>query len=159
MKKLVVLASIIVLSVSLISHAETLYTMTDLGTLGGSESRAMGINDSGQVVGHSEISGNSAQHTFIYDGTTMTDLGTLGGSESRAYGINDSGTAVGSSRISGNSAQHAFIYDGTTDGMIDLNTFLPAESDWDSLEYASDINNSGQIVGTGIINFSPLSRQ
>jgi len=40
--------------------AVTPYTITDLGTLGGNSSYANGINDRGQVVGNSLITGNSA---------------------------------------------------------------------------------------------------
>ena len=39
--------------------------MTDLGTLGGIDSQANGINDSGQVVGFLYLGGND-YHAFIY---------------------------------------------------------------------------------------------
>ncbi len=58
--------------------AVPLYSVTDLGTFGGRYSYAYGINDSGQVVGHSRTS-NGQIHAFLSDGSTMTDLGTLGG--------------------------------------------------------------------------------
>ena len=51
--------------------------MTDLGTLGGTESWAQGINASGQVVGSSYTTGNHAWRAFLYNGSTMTDLNTL----------------------------------------------------------------------------------
>ena len=57
-------------------------TMTDLGTLGGTNSVAYGINASGQVVGYAHTTGNAAAHAFLYSGSTMTDLGTLGGTYS-----------------------------------------------------------------------------
>ena len=55
--------------------------ITDLGTLVGSEnySYAIGINDSGQVLGYYTNATTGAPHTFITgpNGTDLTDLGTL----------------------------------------------------------------------------------
>src|SRR5437773_1471154 len=53
------------------------YAVTDLGTLGGPSSQALGINNSGQVVGESDLPGG--RHAFLYDGMRMRDVGTLGG--------------------------------------------------------------------------------
>ena len=52
--------------------------MIDLDTLGGAESWAAGINDSGQVVGSSETAGGK-QHAFIAgpNGEGMADLNSL----------------------------------------------------------------------------------
>ncbi len=63
------------------SHA-TLFSGTgsgnaDLGTLGGTYSYAYGINASGQIVGMSQISGNSAEHGFLYANNTMWDINTI----------------------------------------------------------------------------------
>ena len=54
--------------------------ITDIGTLGGENSVAEGINGAGRVAGWSETAGGSA-HAFITgpNGAGMTDLGTLGG--------------------------------------------------------------------------------
>ena len=81
MKKqfIIMMASVLMLVDSGQARAETQFTITDLGTLGGSISYAYGINDSGQVAGWSYLAGNSAWHAFLYDGTVMKDLGTLGG--------------------------------------------------------------------------------
>jgi probable HAF family extracellular repeat protein len=70
--------------------------LTELGTLGGDSSYALGINDAGQVVGWS-YTAERDRHAFITgpSGVGMTDLGTLGGSNSYANGINDSGQVVG----------------------------------------------------------------
>ena len=73
------------------------WSINGLGTLGGVTSYARGINDSGQVVGSSNIIGDSAAHAFITgsNGIGMTDLGTLGGTFSFANDINDFGQVVG----------------------------------------------------------------
>ena len=123
--------------------------MSDLGTLGGSGSSAYGINDSGQVVGYASTAGVTVYHAFLYSGGVMSDLGTLGGSFSEAVGINDSGQVVGLADTAGNAAGHAFLYSGGV--MSDLNSLLPSNSGW-TLEYATAINNEGQIVGIGSHN-------
>src|SRR5438105_427982 len=100
-------------------HAQ-LYSVTNLGTLGGStvQSYAWGINDSGTIVGNS-VNVSGADHAFSYSGGGMTDLGNLpGGGLSGAFAINASGVIVGNSTSSG--SQDAFRYSGGT--MIDLGT-------------------------------------
>jgi probable HAF family extracellular repeat protein len=47
--------------------------MLDLGTLGGTEARAYGINDAGQVVGTSYPAGSTVWHAFLYTGTPGVD--------------------------------------------------------------------------------------
>ena len=76
--------------------------MQDLGALGGlyASSEALGINDSGQVVGYWENQENSAVGAFVYSGGSMHDLNSLiptdsGWSLEEATGINDSGQITG----------------------------------------------------------------
>ena len=71
--------------------------MIDLDTLGGDESIAWGINDRGDVVGHSFYAGSEDSRAFLYSKGSMIDLGTLGGVVSVARGINNSGGIVGAS--------------------------------------------------------------
>src|ERR1700722_14101359 len=78
--------------------------LTDLGTLGGGESKGYGINASGQVTG--EVPSGA----FLYTpGSGMTDLGTLGGGSSTGYAINASGQVTGQ-EVTANGALPAFLY-------------------------------------------------
>ena len=51
--------------------------MTDLGTLGGPDSRAVAINDLGQVIGWGAAASGET-HAFLWEDGVMTDLGPLG---------------------------------------------------------------------------------
>ena len=75
----------------------------------------------------------------------MTDLGTLGGTYSLANGVNNGGQVVGEAE-DGDYIVHAFLWQNGA--MVDLNTLLPANSEWE-LTTALQINNAGQIAGFG----------
>jgi probable HAF family extracellular repeat protein len=115
-----------------VAAAETVaYSVTDLGAL--TDGAATGINERGDIVGHSFASRD------------MTDLGTLpGGSASRATGINARGDVIGYSRTTGGKT-HAFLY---PEGghMIDLGA-LPGSSESE----AWSINVHGDVVGDCIM--------
>ena len=131
-----------------------MYTVTDLGTLGGSQSLANGINASGQVVGWSYTAGDNFIHAFRTAPNSpinprSDDLHTLAGvSESVAYGINDSGQVAGVSFLPGNKVEHAF----RTAPNKSIN---PAKDDLGTLggtsSYGYGINSSGQVVGVSLI--------
>jgi probable HAF family extracellular repeat protein len=137
--------------------------MVNLGSLGGTNSRAYGINNSGQVVGESDagpILKPSVRfrgfplffgtHAFLWtEGIGMTDLGHLGGGTSHASAISNNGVVVGWSTLI-NSAGHAFRWT-KRGGMIDLNTLLPLNSGW-VLTDANGVNDEGQITGSGLHN-------
>ena len=122
-------------------------TLTDLGSLGGENTTPVAINNSGQVVGYAQTS-SGEPHAFVYNGKIL-DLGTLaGGSQSLAFGINDAGEIVGAADTSAR-VLHAFLY---SKGMMqDLNDLIPTSSGW-VLTEARSINETGQIVGNGILN-------
>jgi probable HAF family extracellular repeat protein len=103
---LVVTAICLAVVVAPAALGATMYTVTDLGTLGVG-SAAYGINSAGQVAG--VFYTPTAEHAFLFSGGTMTDLGTLGGSSSLAYGVNAAGQVVGWASPSGNTAMHAFL--------------------------------------------------
>lgn len=119
-----------------------------IGTLGGSSSYAMALNDAGQVVGHSARA-NGHLEAFLYLNGSMTGLGTLGGLSSYAYGINRGGAVVGSSSVAGNANMAAFLY--SNGQMRNLNDLVAPNSGWE-ITAAYGINDSGQIVGTGLYN-------
>jgi probable HAF family extracellular repeat protein len=124
-----------------------MYTVTDLGTLGGTQSQALALNEHGQVVGWSLITGGTSVHAFRTAPNTAInsatdDLGTLGGTWSYANAINASGQVTGYSyaissidgfRTAANAAIHA-----ATDDI--------SGGSWYYTE-AFDINASGQVVG------------
>ena len=113
--------------------------LIDLGTLGGNYSLGVAINDVGQVVGYSEVSGG-AVHAFRWDGANgMQDLGSLGGAYSCATAINRAGQVVGYSWVN-ESSFHAFIWD-PVNGMQDLG------APGGGLSAAIAINPAGQVVG------------
>jgi probable HAF family extracellular repeat protein len=77
------------------------WSMQDLGTLGGTNSYATAINNSGQIVGFSLLAGSTVSHAFIYQGGVMTDLNSLLGTAytgwvlESANAINNYGQIVG----------------------------------------------------------------
>lgn len=58
------------------------YTIIDVGTLGGTFSEAVGVNDQGGVSGYSTLPSDTVIHAFYRHDSVMTDLGTLGGPNS-----------------------------------------------------------------------------
>jgi probable HAF family extracellular repeat protein len=117
-------------------------SMADLGTLpGGGASGAYGINNDGQVVGYSYVSGLSTEHAFVYSGGVMIDLGTLpGNSSSLGVGVNDAGQVVGAGD------EHAFLSTGGV--MVDLNDLVTLPGGV-ALTVGTATNNLGQITASG----------
>ena len=136
-----------------------------------SQSLATAVNDSGMASGvafdmdldstTNPVPGALA-HAVLYSNATVTDLGTLEGDKSSiALGINNSGWVVGFSDnrppplglslapllAASKPGYHAFLYANGT--MYNLGQLIPATSGW-QLVWATQINNAGQIVGTGI---------
>lgn len=140
------------------------YGMQDIGTLGGSFSEALAVNNNGEVVGASTVAVGGPQRAFLYSNGIMINLGDQ---SSGAEGINNSGEIVGYGQngafiwysasgfrliggtsasaindlgqVVGTASSRAFLYDAG--GLHDLGTLGGGNSD------AYDINNLGQVVG------------
>jgi probable HAF family extracellular repeat protein len=125
------------------SWATAQYTITHI-TLGGTWSTAQAINDLGQVVGTSQISGDMSYHGFIYYKGTITDIGLI-----NPYDINNPGQVVGlyNTEINGDSTVRSFIY---TNGVLtDLGTISsPPTVDPRAQSWANGINDFTQVVGS-----------
>jgi probable HAF family extracellular repeat protein len=123
-------------------------TVTNLGSLGGVMSNAANaINNLGQVVGQSDLPGDTVTHAFFWQNGVMIDLGTLpGDSYSVAYDINDKAQVVGVS--CGVNNCRPFL--GENGVMTDLNTLIPPNSPL-YLTFGSGINDRGEITGTACV--------
>lgn len=120
--------------------------MIDLGTLGGTLGYANWLNERGQVVGTSNLAGDTTHHAFVWDRGKLTDLGTLGGKNSEAWFANDAGEVVGRADVSSSSTDHhAFLWDRGV--MIDLGTVAGQP-----ISTAEGINSIGQVVGDSLGN-------
>ncbi len=160
-KLTLVLATLVLLCVGT-AVAQTRYTVTDLGTLGGTFSCGPGVNNKGWVNGLSTLSGEQKTHATLWLHGLKIDLGTLGGPNSEAFfGPNERGQIAGRAETSiadPNNKDFCFFGTGLTcrafvwqNGvMTDLGTLGGNNSS------AFDTNNRGQVVG-GAENTTPDS--
>ena len=121
-----------------------------ISNIAGPRTTAEDINNVGQItgthyVGDLNSSGDEIQHVYLWNNGAITDLG-----QGYSAAINDSGIIVGHSIEEDYSDRSALVWrNGISYKLEDLivDGFI-----WDRLLDAQDINNFGQIVGTGIIN-------
>lgn len=112
---------------------------------------ATGINNRGQVVGFSDVSGDTTMHAFLWENGKMTDLGNLPGDFlSFAWGVSESGQVLGQSCDANGNCRGFLWQDGV---MTDLNALIPAGSPLFIID-ANDMNSAGEITGQA---FDPLT--
>ena len=123
-------------------------SVISLGSLGGAFSNvAYDINNRSQVVGLSDLPGDTTAHAFFWENGKMTDLGTLpGDSFSVAFAINIKGQVVGQSCDQNGNCRAFIWHDGV---MTDLNALVSKSSSL-YLYVANDINDLGEIVGQAV---------
>jgi probable HAF family extracellular repeat protein len=138
--------------------------MRDLGTLGGPDAQAFGLNERGQAIGISYINSTPNPVTglppadpFLWtEDRGMIDLGTLGGAWGGAGALNNRGQVIGNSSLETdpgaclspsqppifiNPNCHPFFWEGGT--LTDLNT----DTIGGNPITAQAINDAGEIVG------------
>jgi probable HAF family extracellular repeat protein len=131
--------------------------MQDLGTLGGTDSLARSINNSGQVVGYATNAG-AASRAFLYE-ATMTNLNSLIQADSgwvltEARDINNAGQIVGAGVINGQT--HAFLLTPTSSPTPNTLQFTASgysagEGDGSAL---ITVTRSGNTTGTSTVDFA-----
>src|SRR5215468_10497530 len=126
--------------------------MQDLGTLGGPDAMALGINERGQIFGNSYTNddpspacssflGFDALTTgaFVWDNGAMVNLGSLGGTCTNASAMNNAGQVVGYSFLPGDQVLHPFSW--KQGKLVDLGTVGGSSG------AALALNDGGDIVG------------
>jgi probable HAF family extracellular repeat protein len=126
--------------------------LTDLGSLTGdprTDTEALGINASGQIVGYS-TGADGFSHAFLYESGAMHDLGTIAGENATAIAINDHGLVIGNLTNPYGANLGAFVVENGV--VIDLSTRIAQGGDKWSQLVVTGLNNTGDIVGYGTVN-------
>jgi probable HAF family extracellular repeat protein len=115
--------------------------MINLGSFGGTSGAASSLNNRGQVIGNSNLAGDTISHPFLWDRGNLIDLftNTIGGNPITANALNDAGEIVGFAAFP-NGAFDAYLWRGGV--ATDLGTLAG-----DCFSEAVAINSKGQVVG------------
>jgi probable HAF family extracellular repeat protein len=151
-----ILLFLLIATASLPLAAQSKYVVTDLGTLGGTSTSALAINNAGQVAGNSSLADGSGRAYRTAPNATInpaTDvIPTLPGgtfSSVNFNAINSSGQVAGYGNVSG--GLHGFRFD--TDGTLnDLATL-----GGNNFTIAWGINDAGQVTGVSGAPLPPFA--
>ena len=113
--------------------ASTIYTVTDLGGLGGASAVGYKINGSGVVIGWAQTTSGDEHGFLSINGGVLQDLSPLLNSDAYANGINASGMIAGTSYVNGQ--PHGMLWSGST--TTDLGAGI----------FATGINDAGFVIG------------
>jgi probable HAF family extracellular repeat protein len=140
---------------------ETQYQISNLDSLGGTNSRGNSINNRGWVAGYSNLAGNQSRRAALWQDSSILDLGTLGGPNSSVtWNVkNNRGIIVGIAQTAtpdplGEAWSSAAFYPGANStGFINLG-FVWEMGEMRGLPtlggnngFATGANNRGQVVG------------
>jgi len=143
------------------SQQQRKYSITDLASLGGTNSRANSINNLSWLAGYSNLAGNQSRHAALWRGGVLTDLGTLGGPNSAVtFSVkSNSGIISGISQTSkpdplGEAWSSAAFYPGATGTGYINRGFIWENGSMHALPtlggnngFATGANSHGQIAG------------
>ena len=124
--------------------------LKDLGTLGGPDAMALGINERGQIAGNSYMNfdespgcGTLTTGAFLWEAGKMQNLGSLGGTCTQvpltSTPINNRGQVIGYSFLPGDEVFHPFLWERNK--LVDLGTL------GGNFGYAVTLNQLGDVVG------------
>ncbi len=138
--------------------------IVNLGTLGGTQSFALTVNDRGQVVGGAlnttpdafassfdslafGFPGTTEMHAFLWEKGLMQDLGTLGGPDSEAFFVNERGQVTGIS-YTGSAANPVTSFPTEDPFLWESGRMLDLGSLGGTFGYPTHLNHRGQVAGT-----------
>ncbi len=139
--QLVVGAALLSLSLTHVtqSSAAPVYSIVDLGALGGQYSAALGLNEKGAAVGQASLA-NGNTNAFVSAGGQTLPVGPSNVMTSDARAINSTGTVVGTANASAGS--FGYISQGGSTAIVPPIPSGPVTQAWRT--YANDINDLGQ---------------
>ncbi|MFL6530351.1 MAG: hypothetical protein ACJ8KX_07760 [Chthoniobacterales bacterium] len=126
------------------ARADLVYSVLDLGTLGGTTSAGNALNQDGRVTGAGYTVDDAAQVAFISGANgaaPLQNLGTLGGTDSFGQAIDQFARVAGSSKTADGFNFNAFLSGAGGGSLMSLGTLGGSSS------YALGVNSSGQVTG------------
>jgi len=143
------------------AQATQQYLVSNLASLGGTNSRGNSINNRGWIAGYSNLAGNQTRHAALWRNGSVTDLGTLGGPNSNVtWSVkNNNGIIVGISQtaqpdpLGEKWSCSAFFPPATATGYTCLGfiwkdgVMKPLPTLGGNNGFATSANNRGQVVG------------